>query len=178
MSHGWGRVPRCPWTLKCSSLWNPFSLTPKLWLLLFSRSVVSNSLEPCGLYTPGSMGISRQEYWSGLSLPSLGNSNPGIEPLSPALQADSWTSCKCALTSNPHYWKRVTLVGETMVTVTVVILPFHLAVGKKRDSALRTPIRQWGMWHIWVPKDALSAHLEQIRFTWFGCLSNTIQEDS
>ena len=32
----------------------------------------------------------RQEYWSGLLLPSPGDiPNPGIEPRSPALQADS-----------------------------------------------------------------------------------------
>ena len=36
------------------------------------------------------MGFSRQEYWSGLPFPSPGNlPNPGIEPRSPALQADS-----------------------------------------------------------------------------------------
>ena len=35
----------------------------------------------------------RQEYWSGLSFPSAGGlSNPGIEPGSPALQADSLQS--------------------------------------------------------------------------------------
>ena len=39
------------------------------------------------------MGFSRQEYWSGLPFPSPGDlSNPGIEPLSPALQADTLTS--------------------------------------------------------------------------------------
>ena len=38
-------------------------------------------------------GISRQEYWSGLPFPSPGDlSNPGIEPGSPALQADSLPS--------------------------------------------------------------------------------------
>ena len=37
--------------------------------------------------------ISRQEYWSGLPLLSLGDLlNPGIEPRSPALQADSLLS--------------------------------------------------------------------------------------
>ena len=37
-----------------------------------------------------SMEFSRQEYWSGLPLPSLGYlSNPVIEPRPPALQADS-----------------------------------------------------------------------------------------
>ena len=37
-----------------------------------------------------SMGFSRQEYWSGSPFPSLGDlPNPGIEPRSPELQADS-----------------------------------------------------------------------------------------
>ena len=37
-----------------------------------------------------SMGFSRQEYWSGLPFPSPGNlPNPGIEPRSPALEADA-----------------------------------------------------------------------------------------
>ena len=36
------------------------------------------------------MRFSRQEYWSGLPFPSPGDlPNPGIEPGSPALQADS-----------------------------------------------------------------------------------------
>ena len=36
------------------------------------------------------MGFSRQEHWSGLPCPPLGNlPNPGIEPRSPTLQADS-----------------------------------------------------------------------------------------
>ena len=39
------------------------------------------------------MGFSRQEYWSGLPFPSSGDRpNPGIEPKSPALQADSLTA--------------------------------------------------------------------------------------
>ena len=39
------------------------------------------------------MGFSRQEYWCGLPCPPPGDlSNPGIEPVSPALQVDSLTS--------------------------------------------------------------------------------------
>ena len=39
---------------------------------------------------PLSMGFSRQQYWSGLPFPSPGDlPDPGIEPRSPALQADS-----------------------------------------------------------------------------------------
>ena len=38
---------------------------------------------------PLSMGFSRQEYWSTLLFPSLGDlPDPGIEPGSPVLQAD------------------------------------------------------------------------------------------
>ena len=40
-----------------------------------------------------SMGLSRQEYWSGLPFPSPEDlPNPGIKPGSPALQADSLPS--------------------------------------------------------------------------------------
>ena len=42
---------------------------------------------------PLSMGFSRQECWSGLPFPSLGDlPDPGIEPRSPALQADALPS--------------------------------------------------------------------------------------
>ena len=42
---------------------------------------------------PSSMGFSRQEYWSGLPFPSPGDlPEPGIEPWSPAFQADALTS--------------------------------------------------------------------------------------
>ena len=58
-------------------------LVTKLWPTL---------LWPHGLdwQAPLFMGFSRQEYWSGLPCPPPGNlPNPGIEPTSPALQADS-----------------------------------------------------------------------------------------
>ena len=43
--------------------------------------------------TPLSMGFPRQEYWSGLPCPSPGDlPNPGVEPRSPALQADSFNA--------------------------------------------------------------------------------------
>ena len=42
---------------------------------------------------PPSMGFSRQEYWSGLPFPSPGDlPDAGIEPRSPAFQADTLTS--------------------------------------------------------------------------------------
>ena len=57
-------------------------------------SVVSESLQSYGL-SPSvqSMGFARQEYWSGLQFPSPGDlTDPGIEPDSPALWADSLLS--------------------------------------------------------------------------------------
>ena len=44
----------------------------------------------CSLPGTSSMGFSRQEYWSGLPLPSPGDlSYPGMEPVSPVWKADS-----------------------------------------------------------------------------------------
>ena len=51
------------------------------------------TLWPIACQAPPSMGFSRQEYWSGVPFPSPGDiPNPGIEPGSPALQADSLPS--------------------------------------------------------------------------------------
>ena len=45
------------------------------------------------LQAPLPMELSRQEYWSGLPFPSLGDlPKPGIEPRSPTLQAGSLPS--------------------------------------------------------------------------------------
>ena len=40
------------------------------WVSEWSRSVMSDSLQPHGHQVPPSTGFSRQEYWSGLSFPS------------------------------------------------------------------------------------------------------------
>ena len=53
-----------------------------------SLSVLSDSL--CAHQAPLSVEFSSQEYQSGLSFPSPGDlPDPGIEPMSPAFQADS-----------------------------------------------------------------------------------------
>ena len=61
--------------------------------LLFSCSVVSDSFVTpwiVACQAPLSMGFPRQEYWSGLPVPSPGDlPDPGTKPVSPALQADS-----------------------------------------------------------------------------------------
>ena len=57
---------------------------------MFSHVRLSVTPWSVACQAPVSMEFSRQEYWSGLPFPSLGNlPDPGIEFRSPALQADS-----------------------------------------------------------------------------------------
>ena len=54
---------------------------------------------------PPSMGFSWQEYWSGLPFPSAGDlPDPGIEPGSPAFQADTLTSEPPGKPTNVYIW--------------------------------------------------------------------------
>ena len=58
-----------------------------------SRVQLFAALWTAARQAPLSMGFSRQEYWSGVPVPSPGDPpNPGIEPVSPALQVDSLLS--------------------------------------------------------------------------------------
>ena len=64
---------------KCASLVSHVSLFTTPWTVAHQA--------------PLSMGFSRQEHWSGLPFPPAGDlSNPGIEPRSPPLLADSLSS--------------------------------------------------------------------------------------
>ena len=76
----------------------------KLLKLYASCSVVSDSLWPHGL----AMGFPRQEYWSGFPFSSPGNlPNPGFEPGSPALQADSLQSELPRIALVQLYWRTI-----------------------------------------------------------------------
>ena len=69
-----------------------FSLDRRSYILLFSHCCVRLFATPWIVphQAPLSLGFPRQEYWSGLPCPPPGDLlDPGIEPLSPALQADS-----------------------------------------------------------------------------------------
>ena len=58
---------------------------------------------------PPSMGLSRQDYWSGLPFPSPGDlPDPGIEPGSPTLEAAALTS---EPPGKPLVLRRVTAKG-------------------------------------------------------------------
>ena len=67
-----------------------------IWTVCFLENLVDKSCLTLAIpwtvahQAPLSMGFSRQEHWSGLPFPSPGDlPNPGVEPGSPALQADS-----------------------------------------------------------------------------------------
>ena len=67
-----------------------------LQLLFFSHEAMADSSRPHGTYPSRFLcpwRFSKQEYWSGLPFPPSGDlPNPGIEPGSPVLQADSLPS--------------------------------------------------------------------------------------
>ena len=75
---------------------------------------------------PQSIGFSRQEYWSGLPCPSLGNfPKPGIKPMPPALQADFFTD----------WASREALIIETEVQIHCH-LPLHASSSALCDLSL------------------------------------------
>ena len=94
-------------TKKCKErsrkvLWTLPPVSPNVSILYISYIVLVKSLSRVRLFVttwtvahqaPPSMEFSRQEYWSGLPFPSPGDlPNPGIEPGSPALWADTLPS--------------------------------------------------------------------------------------
>ena len=83
-----------------------------------SLSVVSYSLQfdsmDCSLPGSSSVQFSRQEYWSELPLPSLGDlSDQGMEPAIPAFQAESLPS------ESP--WKATSIINGTKMYVCVCV---------------------------------------------------------
>ena len=83
-------VPECVYVLVLSSVW--LFATP--WTL--------------ARQAPLSMRFSRWEYWSGQPFPSPGVlSNPGVEPGSPALQADSLPSVPPGTPTEGQSWPRI-----------------------------------------------------------------------
>ena len=77
---------------------------------------------------PLSMGLSRQEYWSGLPFPSPGDlPNLGIEPRSPTLQADALPS---------ELPGKLTLIGENLNECTKSFLNMNKSKIYKRKKLI------------------------------------------
>ena len=84
----WSQGSRLLWTSDCLSSLR--MVTHCLLSLVSVAQLCPILCNPMGCSPPLSMGFSRQEYWSRLPFPSLGDiPDPGIKPGSLALQADS-----------------------------------------------------------------------------------------
>ena len=85
--------------LKCNDLYYLLRFSISIIECVYMLSDVYLSVTPWTIahWAPLSMGLSRQEYWSGLPFLSPGDlPDPGIEPRFPTLQADEG-SPKCPL---------------------------------------------------------------------------------
>ena len=72
-----------------TNIWSLFKVKVKT----LSHARLFATLWTVAYQAPLAMGLSRWEYWSGVPLPSPGDlPDPGFEPRSPALQADTLTS--------------------------------------------------------------------------------------
>ena len=94
---------------------------------MLSLSVMSYSLRPHGLarQAPLCMGVSRQEYWSRLPFPPPGDlPNPGTEPRSPTMQADS---LPVELPGKPQLYP-----SEVVSNKSGLSLPLQTQHGKKK----------------------------------------------
>ena len=92
-------------------LLSKFHIYALLLLLLshFSRVQLCATPQTAAHQAPLSMGFSRQEYWSGLPFPSLGDlPDPGTEPRSPALQADALTYTEWSSQKEKHQYSILT----------------------------------------------------------------------
>ena len=77
----------------CYFLLHIYTLKAKVKVKLLSCVRLFATLWTIPHQAPPFSGFSRQEYWSGLPFPSPGDlPDPGIEPRSPAVQADTLTS--------------------------------------------------------------------------------------
>ena len=85
-----GNMPSLVEVGNCISSWSSRRSFLVCVLSHFSRVWHFATLWIVACQAPLSMGVSRQEYWSGLPCPPRGDlPNPGVKPMSPALWEDS-----------------------------------------------------------------------------------------
>ena len=86
------------------------------------------------------MGFSRQEYWSRLPFPSPGDlPNPGIEPGSPALQADALLSEPP--TRSPNLFRSI--LPECKRTIKLLSSHLKLGVEEKSSGLMLTHVNDY-----------------------------------
>ena len=98
---------------------------------------------------PLCMRFSRQEYWSGLAFPALGDlPNPGIEPGSPALQAHSLPAEPPRKPSSSETWHKSFSQGNqnrAQWLTRRILIELHASV-----CHIWTKLKVCIYWHIWL----------------------------
>ena len=90
------------------------------------------------------MGFSRQEYWRGWPFPSPGDlADPGVEPGSPALQADS-------------------LLSESHIPNLLILMSFMTAITLLLAEVINQSLF-WGS-SSRLPKISIDFHFEKVSF--------------
>ena len=138
----------------------------------FSRVRLFANLWTVAYQAPLSMGFSREEYWSGLPFPSPGDlPYPGIQPGSPALQADALPS---------------ELPGKLTTIATLMVFAVHPLKQTQRQQLREQSIPRGrhddlhlgggqGRRHNEIMFD-LSFDFQQAEKSWGGFLSNILME--
>ena len=112
---------------------------------------------------PLSMGFSRQEYWNGLPCPPPGDlPNPGIEPKSPALQADS-------LLSEPSGKPKNTGVGS------LALLQGNCPT---RGSNPGLPHCRWILYQLSHQRSPIYIYVYIYNYNRYVCVSHSVMSDS
>ena len=141
----------CIWGLFSSALLRPHrSSLSHLWKVkVKSLSHVQLFVTPwtVAYQAPPSMGFSRQEYWSGVPLPSLDDlPNPGIKPRSPILQGNpcTYTSLTCTKCQFTHLFHLPDPM-ETVFHSDMKCLALQLRVNRyPLSTLLSTLMTKWG----------------------------------
>ena len=143
---------------------------------------MSNSCDPmdCTCEAPPSMGFSMQEYRSGLRFPTPGDlPDPGIEPRSPTLQADAFTSeppGKHQTTPKTWWVKTIStiyLIGSTVWAWAQFISVSHGMIVMEQELK----DTEWLYSHVWCLKRVatnagdwfdMTLHIKVLRcFSWW-----------
>ena len=147
--------------------WGCFSYIYKS--LLCSHVWLFATLWTVARQAPLSMGFSRQEYWSGLSCPPLGDlPKPGIEPRSPTLQADSLLSLATRETLISLYQAIKRNVMEYLCVFRILSSPVILEVLPQRVSYFVSKV---GSEPVLDTLSLLTTSYYPILFGWCACNS-------
>ena len=117
------------------------------WIQSLSRIRLFATLWTVARQAPPSMGFSRQEYWSGLSFPFPGDlPDPGIEPRSATLQADTLTSVPPGKEEAPKFSNQLTLMWDTEQRMKVSLKCVSIK-HQKMESESSLLFHNWKWWY-------------------------------